>query len=96
MRTTMQRTITISEVHYATTEVINGDVKIITHEPITITGKVTQKNATRFIPLAKGVTPIVTKISYTENTYSLDIQKFTEVAELVESNSVELDESEED
>lgn len=92
MRTTMQRTITISTIHFATTEVKDGAVDVITQEPITVVGKVTQSKANKHI---KGFNnPIVTKIEYTENTYMMNLDDFIKQAELTESDSVSLDDNE--
>lgn len=84
MRTTMQRTITISTISYATTEVKNGSVEVINHEPITIVGKVTERTVTKHTPSGA----LVTKIEYTENSYTMDLDKFIEVAELVSTEKV--------
>lgn len=91
MRTTMQRTITISTISYATTEVKNGSVEVITHEPITVVGKVTERTVNKHVPSGA----LVTSISYTENNYTMDLEKFIEVAELVSSEKVNADSKEE-
>lgn len=91
MRTTMQRTITISTISFATTEVKNGAVEVITHEPVTVVGKVTQRNAKKHVPSGA----LITSISYTENSYEMELSKFIEVAQLTDSKQVELDDKEE-
>lgn len=93
MRTTMQRTITISEIHFATTEVKNGDVSVTKHKPFNVVGKVTMKNAHKHLIGIEN--PLITKIEYTENSYIMDLEDFIQHATLTDFVKVELDDKEE-
>lgn len=92
MRKEMQREITNSIIEYGEIAVENGTPKIVSSSTITELGKVSMEQANRIVrrlPENKGKQVTVFNVNHETNQYKLSIEKFLEVATLVEDEENE-------
>lgn len=92
-RTTMQRSVITSTIHYSTATVDKGEIQITKQEPVVVTGKVTKKNAIKYI---KDKQPIITGIEYIQSLYTMELAKFLQMADLESVQPIDLDDKEEE
>ncbi len=88
----MQREITNSIIEYGEIVVENGTPKIVSSSTITVLGKVSMEQANRIVRRLqenKGKQVTVFNVNHETNQYKLSIEKFLEVATLVEDEENE-------
>lgn len=91
MRKVIQRTMITSTVNAFKLEVVDGQPKTEQLEPLTVTGKVTEKVALKLLKnkYGKATAITVSSIEEKEDVYEISVEDFMKYAHKVEPNTAE-------